>query len=132
MILPYKFIWREQKDVSKVISTIVFILSFAGLIIDGLVHPEMGNRIFVLAVTAAILILSFYAKSKTWFIASSVALVFLTIVLTAKYFKSAGWWVYLLAVGVIFIVISAINEACKKKGESMKETVTKTFSDWTW
>lgn len=130
--IAYKFIWREQKDVSKVISTIVFILSFAGLIIDGLVHPEMGNRIFVLAVTAAILILSFYAKSKTWFIASSVALVFLTVVLTAKYFKSAGWWVYLLAVGVIFIVISAINEACKKKGESMKETVTKTFSDWTW
>lgn len=130
--ISYRFIWRNHGGTAKIVSTVVFILAFAGLIFDGIIHDSMGNRIFVLAVTAAILIFSFYAKSKTWFTASSIALVILTIMLTGKYFEFAGWWVYLLAVGVIFIAIAAVNEACKKKGESMKETVSKTFSDWTW
>lgn len=130
--IVYRFIWRNHGGTAKAASTVVFILAFAGLIFDGIIYDSMGNRIFVLAVTAAILIFSFYAKSKTWFAASSIALVILTIMLTGKYFTSAGWWVYLLAVGVIFIAIAAVNEACKKKGESMKETVSKTFSDWTW
>ncbi len=130
--VAYKLIWRNHKEVSKVVSTVMFILAFGGLIVDGIIHDNMANRIFVLAVTAAVLIFSFYAKSKTWFSVSSIALVILTVLLTAKYFTSAGWWVYLLAVGVIFIIIAAINEACRKKGESMKETVTKTFSDWSW
>ncbi len=128
----YRFIWRNHKDASRIISTIMFILAFAGLIVDGIGHDNMFNRIFVLAVTAAVLIFSFYAKSKTWFSVSSIALLILTILLTAKYFTSAGWWVYLLAVGVIFIAIAAANEASRKKGESIKATVTKTFSDWTW
>ena len=111
---------------------IVFVCAFVGLIFDGICHDNMFNRIFVLAVTAAVLIFSFYAKSKTWFSVSSISLVVLTVLLTGKYFESAGWWVYLLAVGVIFIAIAAFNEAVRKKGETMKDTVTKTFSDWTW
>lgn len=130
--IAYKYIWRNYKTASKTVSTIVFVISFAGLIIDGFIYDSVANKIFVLGVTAAILIFSFYAKSKTWFTASSTALVSITVVYTAKYFNTAGWWVYLLAVGVIFIGIAAANEACRKKGETMKSTVTKKFSDWTW
>ncbi len=130
--IAYRYIWKNHKDASKIVSTIVFVLSFAGLIIDGLIYSELLNRIFVLAVTAAILVFSFFVKSKTWFIASSVSLVIITVVSTWEYFDAAGWWVYLLAVGVIFIAIAAVNEACRKKGETMKSTVSKKFSDWTW
>ena len=130
--IAYKYIWRNNQQFSRVISMIVFVCAFVGLIFDGICHDNMFNRIFVLAVTAAVLIFSFYAKSKTWFSVSSISLVVLTVLLTGKYFESAGWWVYLLAVGVIFIAIAAFNEAVRKKGETMKDTVTKTFSDWTW
>ncbi|MBO5164635.1 MAG: hypothetical protein J6B75_10975 [Ruminococcus sp.] len=130
--VAYKYIWRNHKEASKTVSTIVFVLSFVGLIFDGLIYGELLNRIFVLAVTAGILVLSFYVKSKTWFTASSISLVIMTIVSTKKYFNAAGWWVYLLAVGIIFIIIAAVNESCKKKGETMKSTVSKKFSDWTW
>ncbi|MBR5514385.1 MAG: DUF2157 domain-containing protein [Ruminococcus sp.] len=130
--VTYRFIWRNHKEISKIVSTLMFVLAFGGLIVDGIIHDSMANRIFVLAVTAAVLVFSFYAKSKTWFSVSSIALVILTVLLTARYFTSAGWWVYLLAVGVIFIAIAAVNEASRKKGESIKDTVSKTFSDWTW
>lgn len=130
--IAYRYIWRNHKEASKIVSTIVFVLSFAGLIIDGLIYSELLNIIFVLVVTAGILIFSFFVKSKTWFTASSISLVIITVVSTRKYFNSAGWWVYLLAVGIVFIAIAAVNEACRKKGETMKSTISKKFSDWTW
>lgn len=130
--VAYKYIWKNHKTGSKIVSTAIFILSFAGLITDGIVNDEVINRIFVLAVTAAILILSFYTKSKTWFIASSTALVIITVFSSRQYFDKMGWWLYLFIVGIVLVVIAAVNEACKKKGETMKSTVTKKFSDWTW
>lgn len=128
----YKYIWKNHPYASKVISTVIFIISFASLIIDGIIFSSVANKIFVLAVTAGILILSFFVKSKTWFTASSVALVVMTVFSTYRYFNSAGWWIYLLAVGVIFITIASINEVCRKNGESMKSTFAKKFSDWKW
>lgn len=130
--IAYRYIWRNHPNGSKVSSTVIFIISFASLIVDGMVFDSVVNRIFVLAVTAGVLVFSFFVKSKTWFIASSLALVIMTIFSTIRYFNSAGWWLYLLIVGVIFIVIASVNEICKKNGETMKSTVAKKFSDWTW
>ncbi len=127
-----KYIWQNHKLASKISSTIIFIIAFTGLIIDSMVFTNIVNKIFVLAVTAAILILSFYTKSKTWFVASSTALVAITVFSTWRYFDALGWWLYLFIVGVILVIIAAINEACKKKGESVKSTVSKKFSDWSW
>lgn len=127
-----KYIWQNHQLASKISSTIIFVIAFTGLIIDSMVFNNIANKIFVLAVTAAILILSFFTKSKTWFVASSVALVVITVFSTWRYFDALGWWLYLFIVGVILIVIAAVNEACKKKGESVKSTVSKKFSDWTW
>lgn len=130
--IAYKFIWKNNKAVSKISSTTIFVITFAGLIIDGLIYSNVLNKIFVLTVTAAVLVLSFFVKSKTWFIASSLALVIITVFSTRKYFDTAGWWLYLLIVGVIFVAIAAVNEACKKKGETVKSAAAKKFSDWTW
>lgn len=130
--IAYRYIWRNHPNGAKVSSTVIFIISFASLIIDGIAFDNVANRTFVLAVIAGVLVFSFFVKSKTWFMASSLALVIMTIFSTIRYFNSAGWWLYLLIVGVIFIAIASINEICKKNGETMKSTVAKKFSDWTW
>ncbi len=130
--VAYRFIWKNHPNGSKTASTVIFIISFASLIVDGIVFDSVANRIFVLAVTAGVLVFSFFVKSKTWFVASSLALVIMTIFSTIRYFNSAGWWLYLLIVGAVFIAIASINEVCKKNGETMKSTVAKKFSDWTW
>lgn len=130
--VAYRYIWKNHPNGSKITSTIIFIISFASLIIDGIVFDSVANKIFVLTVTAGVLVLSFFVKSKTWFLVSSIALVIMTIFSTIRYFNSAGWWLYLLIVGVVFITIASVNEVCKKNGETMKSTVAKKFSDWTW
>lgn len=130
--VAYRLIWKNHPNGSKIASTVIFIISFASLIIDGMVFDSVANKIFVLAVTAGVLVFSFFVKSKTWFVASSIALVIMTIFSTIRYFNSAGWWLYLLIVGAVFIAIASVNEVCKKNGETMKSTVAKKFSDWTW
>ncbi len=127
-----KVIWRERKLVSKIVSTTIFVSCFASLIIDGIVHDGVFNRIFVLGVTALVLVLSFIVKRKIWFIASSVSLVVLTGFFMHEYIASAGWWVYLLAVGIVLVTVAAVNEACRKKGENVISTVERKLSDWTW
>lgn len=127
-----KLIWRQMKLVSKLLSTTIFVSCFASLIIDGIVHDGVLNRIFVLCVTAFVLVLSFIWKSKTWFTASSVSLVVLTGFFMHEYIASAGWWIYLLAVGIILVTVAAVNEACRKKGENVLTTVERKLSDWTW
>lgn len=127
-----KLIWRDMKQVSKALSTMIFAGCFAYLTIDGIVHAGIFNRIFVLCITALVLVLSFIRKSKTWFIASSVSLVVLTGSFMHKYIASAGWWLYLLIVGIILVTVAAVNEACRKKGENVISTVERKLSDWTW
>ena len=130
--VSYLFIWKQHKAASKVTSTILFVIAFIGLIIDAMVYHNAPNTIFVMAVTACVLIISFYAKSKTWFTVSSISLVVITVYSTRKYFMTMGWWIYLFLVGVILIAVAAANEFCKKKGETMKSAATKTFSGWKW
>lgn len=127
-----KVIWRNMKLVSKLLSTTIFVGCFASMIFDGIANDGILNRIFVLCVTALVLVLSFMGKSKTWFIASSVSLVVLTGFFMHEYIASAGWWLYLLVVGIILVTVAAVNEACRKKGENVISTVERKLSGWTW
>ena len=128
----YKFIWRKNNDVSKSVSTTLFILSFAGLILDAMRFHESGNTIFVLAVTVLILMISFFTKSKTWFTASSIALAIITVYSSVKYLRTLQWWVYLFAAGIILIAIASVNEYYKKQGSSVKTKMASLFADWKW
>lgn len=130
--LAYRFIWKQHKIASKVTSTILFVIAFIGLIIDAMVYHNAANTIFVLGTTAAILLIAFYTKNKTWFAVSSIALVVITVYSTRKYFATMGWWIYLFIVGVVLIAVAAINEFCKKKGLTMKSAAKNTFQEWNW
>ena len=128
----YKFIWKSHPSASKISSTFIYMLSFAGLIFDAVKFHTAGNTIFVLCITTGIMILSFMTKSKTWFTASSIALAFITVYSSRKYLMTMGWWAYLFMVGIILITIASANEYCKQKGISLKDKLALKFSDWSW
>ncbi len=132
MGIAYRYIWKNHPQASKISSETIFIIAFIGLIHDAIYFQSLSNTIFVLAVTAVVLMISFMTKSKTWFSASSVALVTITIYATRKYFASLDWWVYLFIAGVIFIAIASLNEYLKKSGKTIRLKVSEMFSDWKW
>lgn len=132
MGIVYRYIWKSHPHASRISSETIFIIAFMGLIRDALDFQNLSNTIFVLAVTAVVLMISFMTKSKTWFSASSVALVTITVYATRKYFASLDWWVYLFIAGVIFIATASLNEYLKKSGKTIRLKVSEMFSGWKW
>lgn len=128
----FSIIWKKHTSAAKLLSTGMYIFSFASLIFDAMKYHSAGNTIFVLAVTALILIISSSVKSKTWFTASSAALIIITLYSTKKYLMTLNWWAYLFIVGLILIGAAAFNEFCKSRNISPKETVKAKFAGWKW
>lgn len=132
MGIAYRYIWKNHPKASRISSETIFIIAFLGLINDALDFQNLSNTIFVLVITAVILMISFAKKSKTWFSVSSVALVVITIYATRKYLSSLDWWAYLFIAGVIFIAVASLNEYMKKSGKTIRMKVSEMFSGWKW
>lgn len=126
MGIAYRYIWKNLPKVSKNISDMIFILSFAGLVDDVMKYHRLGNTIFGLVVTAAILIVSFTTKNRRWFCVSSVALVTITVWASVRYFGKLDWWVYLFIAGIIFIAVASISEYFKSRDKKLSDI----FADW--
>ena len=128
MGIAYRIIWKNSPKLSKIFSDIIFIAAFSGLTYDIMYYHKLGNTIFGLAVTAVILIISFSAKSRIWFGASSISLVTITVWASIRYLGKADWWVYLFIAGIIFIGVASVSEYFKTKNKS----ISGIFSDWKW
>lgn len=130
MGIAYRYIWKNHPKASEISSQVIFMLDFSGLIFDALYFHTLSNTVFVLAVTAVVLVISFITKSKKWFATSSVALVIITVYSMKKYFMSLDWWAYLFIAGLALIAVASLNEYCKKSGKSIKTKISEVFSDW--
>ena len=130
--IAFRVIWRKHEQGAKMSSNLIFVCTFAALMIDALYFEDVGNTVFVLAVTTVILIASFMFRSKTWFSVSSIALVSIVVYSMKDFFASLSGWVYLFAAGLILIGIAAMNEYFKQKGENVKSKLAAAFSDWRW
>ena len=130
--LACRYIWREFKEASKYSSNTIFIMSFIALLFDAMIFDTALNTIFVMGIMILVLIISIAVRSKTWFIASAASLFTITVYATREYLMALHWWIYLFIAGIILIGIASINEYCKKNNETLKTSVAKKFSGWSW
>ena len=130
--LACRYIWREYANASKISSNSIFITAFIALLIDAMYFDTALNTIFVMSVMLFVLIISIIARSKTWFIASSASLFTITVYATREYLMALNWWIYLFLAGITLIALAAWNEYCKKNDQTLKSSVAKRFSGWTW
>lgn len=130
--LACRFIWRQFPSVSKCASNSIYLTAFIALLVDALYFDTAVNTIFVMSVMLFVLIVSIMARSKTWFIASAASLFTITVYATREYLMALNWWIYLFLAGVTLIALAAGNEYCKKNNQTIKSSVAKRFSGWTW
>lgn len=128
----FSLIWKSMNKAVHVISSVTYLIAYAGLIADAIHFHSAGNTIFVLSVTVGILLLSFFCRNKTWFTASSVSLIIITLWSSREYLKSLNWWAYLFIAGMLLIGAAAVNEYLKKKGKTIRSAVNDKFNDWAW
>ena len=130
--IAVRFIWRKFEATAKKFSQVIFIFTFVSLLIDAIVFDTAENTIFVMAVMMIVLIVSITSRSKTWFITSAASLFTITVFATRDYLMALNWWIYLFFAGVVLIGLAATNEYLKKNNETLKTSVAKKFSNWTW
>ncbi|WP_303835888.1 hypothetical protein [Ruminococcus flavefaciens] len=127
-----RYIWREFPNASRFSSNSIFLTSFIALLIDAMYFDTAANTIFVMSVMFFVLVTSIMARSKTWFIASAASLFTITIYATREYLMALNWWIYLFLAGITLIALAAGNEYCKKNNQTLRSSVAKRFSGWTW
>lgn len=94
-----------------------------GDVIDALI---LGISMLIL------LIISFAAKKKQWFLLAAITLVAQSIYASRRFWLSIAWWVYLLAAGAILITIAARSEYKKRTaGPDANKVKKHWFADWT-
>lgn len=130
--IAVRFIWRKFEATAKNFSQIIFIFTFVSLLIDAISFDTSANTIFVMSIMIVVLIISIISRSKTWFITSAASLFTITLFATRDYLMALNWWIYLFLAGVILIGLAAVNEYLKKNNETLKTSVAKKFSGWTW
>jgi hypothetical protein len=129
-----RFIFRKYKKIAKTLSTIIHIMAYIGLMYDALFYEGIVNMLFVLVITLVILLVSFFCKSKSWFLTSSISLLVFTLFSSRHFLSQIRWWVYLFVVGILLIIIAAINEYYKNQKEktNVKEKISEIFKGWDW
>ena len=91
------------------------------------------NAVILIGTCTLMAILSFIFRSKRWFILSVIASLVTVAFLTEKIWKFSSWWIFLLAVGLIFIVYAGVNEYCRQKGqENPLKSGFKAINDKVW
>lgn len=117
--ISLKFIWKRFSKATDIIlflntAAAIFVLMFD--VFDDLEEVD----IFILAGICTLLTaFSYILKKKKWFILSTVSLVILVFYTTREIWLSISWWVYLLTIGMIFIIFAGANEYCRITGKDI-------------
>ncbi len=128
----YKWIWRGYE---KVFSWIFYAMIDVCMVWQGIdaIRGKVLSDVLILGVAALIILLvSFWSKSKRWFLLASITLITLILYSSRDFWKSIAWWIYLLAAGVILITLASVNEYYKKKGEQRESRIKRLMQDWEW
>ena len=101
------------------------------LTVEG-ISAAISGETFDLIVTGVaaggIFLFSFIKKSRLWFILGVVSIIGIAVYLSATFWSSMAWLLYLLIAGVIMIVLAAGNEWRKRHSSEGR----KLFKEWTW
>ena len=120
---------KETGSLFLFLTGIYAMLRLAGSAMARETTPEL---LTVLIVALVMFIASFYIKEKKWFLLGGISLCGIAVYLRMKLFPQLHWWVFLLAAGIILILIAAKNETMKQRGESLKEKAGRFWEDWKW
>ena len=97
------------------------------------IRSRILSDVLILGIAAlVILVISFWIKSKRWFLLACITLAALLLYMTRTFWLSLAWWIYLLAAGVILITLASVNEYYKKKGEQRESRFKRLMQEWEW
>lgn len=136
LAVALRFIWREFKNSADLASFSVVLISMISLMFDAIATHKITDALIFIGMSVVLILISMAIKRKKWLLMSLALTIFTTIYMMKPFFNRISWWVYLLAIGVILIVIAAFREYAKNHSDNvitkLKEKTSDFYQDWNW
>ncbi len=114
--VPLLFIWKKHRVISEMTVFVHAVVILLYLGVNALDSGELISAVIFAGICTLMTVFSFMRRSKKWFILSTLALLASVLYFTSEVFEFVSWWVFLLLIGLIFIVYAASNEYCRQTG----------------
>lgn len=113
-------IWKKNiRFISNLsFATALFILVVLSL--AAMTNNLLIDSIIVAGCAIAILLMSFFIRSRRWIILGITVLSVITLSMARAFWSMFGWWSYLMLAGIILISAGAWNELRKKRAEKSR------------
>lgn len=134
-LFAIRFLWKNRTGVIDIITFAAYVVSYIVLFFSALVSGELADGLIIMITALAMLIFSFSVKKKKWFVLAVTVLVTTALFMSRGFWASLGWWVYLLAAGLLLIAIGSLNEMKKQSADKeggFRKKLTRFMSEWTW
>lgn len=128
----YKWIWKNYEGIMSWLFCITVAICMIGQGIDAVLDKELFDVIALGLMSLFILLVSFWKKQKRWFLLSTITLITLAVYISREFWLSIAWWIYLLATGVILIMLASFNEYYKKKKDKPYSKIKRLMQEWIW
>ena len=131
LVLSIRYLVRPWTD--EHMELVWFITVAIALIVEGFSAAETGYISDLLITGCAsfgIFIYAFIVKSKKWFILGLVSILLIAVYLSATFWASFAWMLYLLIAGIVLIVIAAMNEWGRRHAADGERK--RFFEEWKW
>jgi hypothetical protein len=138
-IIPYilfafslKLFWKEYRTIVSWIIFGIVTICMAVLGVDAMCTENPTDALIIGGIALIMLISSYLVLNLRWFVLSSVVILLLVIKMTAGFWTSIGWWIYLLIAGVILITFAAISEYNKTHDKKIRINIPLFNKKWKW
>lgn len=133
-LIAFTFVLRKLygKKVGGIALFLAGVYSMLALGVGAIGSTKTADLLTVMIAALGIFIVSFFTKQKKWFLLGGISLIAVAFYLRMKLFPEIGWWIFLLLIGIVLIVIAALNEICKQRGESLRAKTGRFLEDWDW
>ncbi|OEH86986.1 hypothetical protein BHU72_01650 [Desulfuribacillus stibiiarsenatis] len=127
-------LWSSQQALMKKLEYGVLVAAAIFLLNDTLIQNNPLEGIILGILCLISIIGGFYKRKKSFFFIGIGTLGVNVLINTREYWGNLPWWAYLLAAGLILIVVASLNEIEKnnggKKPKINKEVIIEKFKSW--
>ena len=111
---------NDYKILEYIFSSIINFIALA-------TYNSQNDAILYLILIAVLVIFSYICKFGPYFLVNVIFIVINVFILTKKFWFSIPWWIYILTIGIIFILFAIRNEI--KDNKEKKENKLKKLKD---
>ncbi len=118
-LVVWRLLFRKARNATGILAFVIACISAAALLSEAIVMHRIWDGVILGIVSLLLLISGALLHGIRWSILGATVCLSLALNVTWGFWTSIAWWIYLLATGILLIVLAASNELARQRGQSL-------------